>query len=362
VTWTLPESRSVTPPRSHSAAFGSVHLQILGERVVSSPNESFAQDERQNIFFQYFEFAPDAMLVVDERGTVKQVNAKTEEAFGYTRSELIGRPVETLVPERFAAGDTAFRNGVGVRKDGTEFPIDIMISPVQTKEGPMILASVRGRDCKNEDKLAEEVKRSATLLKEVHHRVKNNLQIVSSLLYLRSTQDVDPSVRQVLRECQARVRSIGLIHEKLYRSPVHGKINLADYINDFVAELIRTYEIPGNRIQVHTRLEPAYVGADTVLPCALIVHELVSNVFLHAFPNQESGEVRVELGFEDGRHVLSVQDNGSGMPDLRQASNSLGLTLVRDLATQLRGQLEVEVAKGTRVRILFSEIEASLQR
>jgi two-component sensor histidine kinase len=171
-------------------------------------------------------------------------------------------------------------------------------------------------------------------------------------------QDVDPSVRRVLKECQARVRSIGLIHEKLYRSPVHGSINFADYINDFVVELIRTYEVPGNKVHVQTRLEPTHVGVETVLPCALILHELVSNVFLHAFPNEESGELKIELGFENGRHVLSVEDNGAGMPDLRQASNSLGLTLVRDLVTQLRGQLEVEVGKGTRVRILFSEIDA----
>jgi len=107
------------------------------------------------------------------------------------------------------------------------------------------------------------------------------------------------------------------------------------------------------------RLEPIYVGADTVLPCALIVHELVSNVFLHAFPSKESGDVKVELGLENGQYVLSVQDNGTGMPDLRQASNALGLTLVRDLVTQLRGQLEVEVASGTRVRILFSEINTT---
>jgi PAS domain S-box-containing protein len=327
---------------------------------VSIPNEPFAQEEHQDIFFQFFEHAPDALLVVDDQGTVKQANAKSEEAFGYKRSELIGKSVETLVPERIGNGDPGLRNGVGVRKDGSEFPIDITISPVQTKQGAMILAAVRDTaDTRANDKLADEVARCATLLKEVHHRVKNNLQIVSSLLYLRSTQGVDPSVRQVLKECQARVRSISLIHEKLYRSHVRGKINLADYLNDFVAELIRTYEIPGDRIRVQTRLEPTYVGADTVLPCALIVHELVSNVFLHAFPSKESGDVKVELGLENGQYVLSVQDNGTGMPDLRQASNALGLTLVRDLVTQLRGQLEVEVANGTRVRILFSEINTT---
>jgi PAS domain S-box-containing protein len=326
-----------------------------GKCVESSPKDPVAQDEQQNLFFQLFEFAPDALLVVDQEGTVKQANAKTEQAFGYSRSEIIGLSVETLVPERFAASSNA--QMIGVRKDGTEFPVDIMLSPVQTIEGPMIVAAVRDTTDRNNE-LAVEVARSATLLKEVHHRVKNNLQIVSSLLYLRSTQNVDSSVRRVLKECQARVRSIGLIHEKLYRSPIYGKINFADYINDFVAELIRTYEIPGNRVQVKTHLEPTYVGADTILPCALILHELVSNAFIHAFPNEKSGdELRIELGTENGRHVLSVQDNGTGMPDLRQASNSLGLTLVRDLVTQLRGQLEVEVGKGTRVRILFSEIE-----
>lgn len=323
---------------------------------MSRTNEPSAE---RDIFFQCFEFAPDAILVVDERGTVKEANAKTEATFGYTRSELIGKPVDVLVPETVASGDSDFHNTVGVRKDGSEFPVDIMLRPVDTNQGRMIVAAVReGSDRSKTDKLAQEVARSATLLKEVHHRVKNNLQIVSSLLYLRSTQDVDPSVTKALRECQARVRSIGLIHEKLYRSSIYGKINFAEYMNDFIVELTRTYQIPGDRIRVQARIAPTYLAPETVLPCALIVHELVSNVFRHAFPDDKSGDIKIELGLEEGRHVLTVQDNGVGMTDLREASNSLGLTLIRDLVSQLRGQLEIEVSNGTRVRIAFSEIEA----
>jgi two-component sensor histidine kinase len=327
---------------------------------MTDPNEPLRPNDQPDLFFQLFEFSPDALLVFDERGNVKQANARTEEAFGYPRYEMIGRPVETLVPGPLLPSGGTELPCVGIRKDGTEFPIDIVLSPVETKDGQMIVAALRNSaDRRKTEVLAEQVSRSATLLKEVHHRVKNNLQIISSLLHLRSMQDVNPAVTRVLQECEARVRSIALIHEKLYRSPVFGKLNFADYISDFVAELIRTYQIPGESIQIKTHLQPTYLGMDTVLPCALIVHELVSNVFLHAFADRESGEVNIELGVEQGRYVLTVRDNGVGMSDLRQASSSLGLTLVRDLVTQLRGQLEIEVSGGTRVRVTFSEIEQS---
>jgi PAS domain S-box-containing protein len=326
---------------------------------MADPSEPLRATD-QDLYFQLFEFAPDALLVFDEQGNVKQANARTEEAFGYPRSEMIGRPVTSLVPMPLSPSSRTELPGIGIRKDGTEFPIDIMLSPVETKDGQVIVAALRNsKERPKTRELAEQVSRSATLLKEVHHRVKNNLQIISSLLYLRSVQDANPAVTRVLQECQARVRSIALIHEKLYRSPIYGKLNFADYISDFVAELIRTYEVPGERVQVKTRLEPTHMGMDTVLPCALILHELVSNVFLHAFQGRESGEVHVELGVDQGRYVLTVRDNGVGMPDLRQASASLGLTLVRDLVTQLRGQLEIEVSDGTRVRVTFSEIDQS---
>jgi len=327
---------------------------------MTDPNEPLRPVDEQDLFFQLFEFAPDALLVFDERGNVRQANARTEEAFGYARSEMIGRPVETLVTGRLSPFRRAELPGIGIRKDGTEFPIDIALSPVETKNGQVMVVALRNsREQRHADELAAQVSRSATLLKEVHHRVKNNLQIISSLLHLRSLQDANPAVTRVLQECQARVRSIALIHEKLYRSPVYGKLNFADYIGDFVAELIRTYQISAEKIKVKTHLEPTHLGMDTVLPCALILHELVSNVFLHAFPDGEFGEVNIELGTDQGRFVLTVRDNGVGMSDLRQASSSLGLTLVRDLVTQLRGQLEVEVSGGTRVRVTFSEIDQS---
>ena len=233
---------------------------------MTDPNEPLRPGDEQDLFFQLFEFAPDALLVFDERGNVKQANARTEEAFGYARSEMIGRPVETLVTGQLSPFRRAEMPGVGIRKDGTEFPIDIVLSPVKTRDGQVMVVALRNsRENRQADELAAQVSRSATLLKEVHHRVKNNLQIISSLLHLRSLQDANPAVTRVLQECQARVRSIALIHEKLYRSPVYGKLNFADYIDDFVAELIRTYQVPGekNKSQNTSRADASGHGHGT---------------------------------------------------------------------------------------------------
>ncbi|MEZ5412804.1 MAG: PAS domain-containing protein [Opitutaceae bacterium] len=197
------------------------------------------------------------------------------------------------------------------------------------------------------------------LLKEVHHRVKNNLQIITSLLRLESGR-ATPSVRPVLVEMQGRVRSMGLLHETIYRAGVFGRVNLAVYLEGLCVQLNRAQGGGLDRVQLATRFEPVEVGIDQAIPCGLILNELVTNAYKHAFPAGRlptAPAMQVTLTRAAAETVcLRVADNGIGLPPdfaLEQLS-SLGLNLVRDLAVQLHGELAVDGSAGTTIKVTFA--------
>jgi two-component sensor histidine kinase len=195
------------------------------------------------------------------------------------------------------------------------------------------------------------------LLKEIHHRVKNNLQIVSSLLYLQSRKTSDDQVLSVLRESQTRVRSMALIHEKLYQCDDFANINLEDYIRSLTSYLFNSYGVAPQMVTLHVNVESAPLGLDRAIPCGLIINELVSNALKYAFPTGKRGEIVIDLLHGgDGKVVLTVKDDGVGLPDGMDITDtpSLGLQLVNTLVKQLDGTIEVESAGGTAFRMVLS--------
>lgn len=194
-------------------------------------------------------------------------------------------------------------------------------------------------------------------MKEVHHRVKNNLQIVSSLLNLQSTKMNDPSGLAMLQDSQNRVRSMALIHEKLYRSQDLARVDIGEYARHLAAELFRTYRASAQTIMLEVNAaKDIWLGIDQALPVGLILNELVSNSLKHAFPEGRTGRVRIELERNTSDAVeLIVADNGVGLPgdlDFRQ-TGSLGLQLVMTLVDQLAGTIELDSADGTVFRVTF---------
>lgn len=199
------------------------------------------------------------------------------------------------------------------------------------------------------------------LLKEIHHRVKNNLQIVYSLLRLQQRRIQDKRAANILLESQNRIKSIALIHEKLYRSETLAHINLRQYIPTLAASLFSSYNIHTNIIMLKTTIDDVALDIDTVIPCGLIINELVSNALKYAFPDDRPGEIAITLYASSDRAVnLVVHDNGIGMPaELELAhTDSLGLKLVRDLVQQLEGTLTLNRHAGTEFRITFAGSEA----
>lgn len=208
-----------------------------------------------------------------------------------------------------------------------------------------------------EKQLRLSLKEKEVLLKEIHHRVKNNLQIISSLLNLQSGYVQDPQTLEIFRDSESRVRSMALIHEKLYRSRNLAQIDLGEYIRELAAYLSRSQNASGRGISLSVQADQVFLDVEAAVPCGLILNELISNALKHAFPGGRPGQVSIKLNAAcDGRLTLVVADNGRGFPpglDF-QATESLGLQLVNILVSQLNGAIELNSECGTEFRITLA--------
>jgi len=322
------------------------------------------------------DLADDAIISVDQDQRIVLFNQGAERMFGYSADAVLGQTLDILLPQHllaahrqhvreFAASPvTARRMGErqeirARRKDGTEFPAEASISKVEVNGTTMFTAIVRDA---TERMLAEEILRNSlrekeALLKEIHHRVKNNLQVVSSLLGLQSRAVVDHDMRKMFQESQDRVHSMALLHESLYQSQSLSQIDFPVYIRQLAAHLFHSYGVSAERIHLRTDLDKLYLSLDAAVPCGLIINELVSNSLKYAFPDGREGEVRISLRQNaDGTAQLIVADNGVGLKaDVDWVNTrSLGLRLVRTLAEQLGATIELHTNTGTEVQLAFA--------
>jgi two-component sensor histidine kinase len=200
------------------------------------------------------------------------------------------------------------------------------------------------------------------LLKEIHHRVKNNLQVISSLLNLQSSYITDEQSSQMFRESQNRVRSMALIHEKLYQSSDLARIDFAGYVRELSDYLFRMYGAKSHNIKLEVNVDDVPLDIDTAIPCGLIINELISNSLKYGFPaetekRKPEGEIRVGLcAGNDDKLILTVSDNGTGFPENLdfQNTDSLGLQLVNTLTGQLEGDIQLDRKAGTTFNITFA--------
>ena len=210
-----------------------------------------------------------------------------------------------------------------------------------------------------EEQIKNSLQEKETLLKEIHHRVKNNLQIISSLLYLQSSALGDPVARQALRESQDRVRSMGLVHEQLYRSSNFSAVDFGEHLKELTANIAGSYGAMNPRVRVETELESVAVDLDLAIPVSLIFNEILTNAFKHAFPRERAGKIDVAF-HRDGSDnlVLRVSDDGVGLPENLnwETAPSLGLKIVRNLTEQIHGELHAQSAAGvTTFQLSFSD-------
>ena len=519
-------------------AAGVTHPSAIEERLVAAdagddrgddvpleavPVPDAGRDWSKSAFRSVLESLPDAIVVVDQAGLIRLVNQQTEELFGYRRAELAGRPVELLVPPRFRVRHVTQRNsyfanprvrpmgaGVqlfGLRKNGTEFPVEISLSPIETEHGTLAASTIRditqkkqaeaqlhsaearyrtlveeipavtfmaaldggvqelyvspqieqllgftqkewlenpilwyaqlhpddrdrwhrefartcatgahflseyrflardgsvvwvhgeaqmvrdahGRplflqgvafditDRKNAEEmlrqandelerqvaertaaLAASLKEKEVLLKEVHHRVKNNLQLISTMHRSQARALADPNVTPAFNAMQDRLKSIADIHEHLYQAEDLAHIDFGQYVRSLSSSLIRSFR-PDVSLKID--VQNVFFDIDTAIPCGLIVNELLSNCLKYAFPGQ-AGEISVSVRRDGENCVLTVRDNGSGFPedlDIHD-TESLGLEIVTSQVDKLDGTIALVRSPGTTFTITFPEESAA---
>jgi len=198
--------------------------------------------------------------------------------------------------------------------------------------------------------------------KEIHHRVKNNLQVISSLLFLESENFKDKEIVEAFLDSRNRVRSMALIHEELYQSGDMSTIDFADYTRNLLNFLTKSYFMESKKIKLNSKIENVYLGMDTAIPLGMIINELVSNSLKHGFPHTIEGNVNVTLELDGNEFTLQISDDGIGFPEsinFRQTT-SLGLQLVTTLVEQINGTIELENNRGTSFKIRFKEFKCKV--
>lgn len=210
----------------------------------------------------------------------------------------------------------------------------------------------------DENKIKESLKEKEILLQEIHHRVKNNLQVISSLLRLQSRFIKDPEALEIFKESQNRVSSIALVHEKLYHSPDLASINFSEYIRNLSKDIFHFFHSKAQNIKLKLELDEIFLNIETAIPCGLIINELVTNSLKHAFLPEQKGEITLKL-FKDGDKItLIVKDNGRGLPPGIEVNNTetFGLQLVYFLNKRINGVIKLNTSQGTSFKICFEEL------
>jgi two-component sensor histidine kinase len=208
----------------------------------------------------------------------------------------------------------------------------------------------------SEQQLKASLKEKEILLKEIHHRVKNNMAVVSSLLHLQSLYVKDDDLKKIFSESRNRISAMALVHEKLYQSKDFIEINLKEYIQTLIDNLFSSYNINKEYIRLETDIDNIQLDIDRLIPCGLILNELITNSLKHAFQDRKDGEIRITIKTVDSDKVLfSVSDNGFGLPEDVDVGNpqTLGLKLIASLTRQLRGDIKYDGKEGLSVEILF---------
>ena len=324
--------------------------------------------EAEKVFDLTFNAMPDLITILDKDHKILRVNKAMANRLGVSPEECVGKicfevvhksecPIKNC-PHALLLGDGSEHTSE-VREDNLGGFFLVTATPIIDDNGNTVGSVHVARDITQrkimEDELQKALEDKNVLIKEVHHRVKNNLMIISSMLSLQSRYIKDIEVQNIFKECQDRTRSLAIIHEKLYRSEELNRIRIDEYIESLVSSLYHSYTINSNRIKARVDVENLEFDADTSIPLGLIINELFTNAMKHAFPGERTGQIDVELHSDDDGFKLEVSDNGVGFPEGLDYKNvdSLGLRLVNSLTEQIDGKLELEKGESTRFIVTF---------
>ena len=342
------------------------------EDITERKRAEQAVEESERRFRAIFETAQEVIFLKDKDLRYALANPAAAKLFGRSADAFAGCTDEDLFgreeAERCTAGDRRVLAGEVVEEESVRTVGDRVIVfhtikvPIRNESGAIVGVCGIARDTterrRMEEALRASVREKEVLIKEVHHRVKNNMQIISSILSLQSGSVRDPAARECLAECQNRIRSMALVHEKLYRSGNLSRIDFAEYLRSLTAALFHACRTDADRVRLDFSAADVSLDVNTAIPCGLIANELIINALKHGFPGERTGSLRIGLdNLGDGRYRMVVADDGAGFPkdlDFRM-TETLGLQLVTLLVGQLDGTIELDRERGTAFTITFND-------
>ncbi|MFH1571760.1 MAG: histidine kinase dimerization/phosphoacceptor domain -containing protein, partial [Gemmatimonadota bacterium] len=343
----------------HTARFGaSLQAEIDQRRQAEARLE-----DSEARFRRVFEYSNDAIFLLDPGlNELLDVNPRASLLLEYTREELLGLPLSVLFADEVvrlqAFALSVVEEGSGWMEElacrtrtGHRLAAEMSASAIELAGRTCIIALLRDitERKRTEGQILSDLRHKEILLREVHHRVKNNLQIVASLLALQAGQTSDAGARRLFDDCRNRVGSIALIHEQLYRAHDLAHVDLREYVRTLAEQIFRSYGVAPRAVQLVLEVEVGHLDVEQAIPCGLIVNELVSNALKYGFPGGRRGRVGIGLRRgDDDQLCLRVWDDGVGFPEEADlgASPSLGLRLVDSLVHQLGGHLDLDRRTG----------------
>ncbi|MDH5716243.1 MAG: PAS domain S-box protein [Spirochaetia bacterium] len=345
-------------------------LNILGEELLAS---TVSREYLNNIV----QSMTDILFVLNEKKEIQTINDIALEILGYKDEELHGQNINILffgelpsVLDFQNKKENSFTQKIETSlksKYGKEVPVIFSSSIMSEKDGSFkgivcIASDITERKkteqalFEREEKIKKSLKEKEILLKEIHHRVKNNLQVIMSLLYLQSINIKDKNTLALFQDSQNRIKSMALVHEQLYRSKNLADIDMSIYYKELIKQIYKTYAVTSNDITVETDIKNVFLGINIAVPCGLIANELISNAFKHAFEKEnKENKIMIKMRKEAKNFELIVKDNGKGIPENIDIykSDTLGMTLVNTLVTQIEGSLQISVENGSLFKIIF---------
>ncbi len=357
---------------------GEVVSILIVSRDISERIRSEEELQQKNLLLEkIIENNPVGMWIADKNGNILRHNKAAELIWGVTNQWSLekvdairgwwadtGKEIkkgEWALDRASKYGETSLNEIIDIECfDGEKKTIINSAVPIMNSEGDIESILVINQDITQLKKMEKELKGSLAekdmLMKEIHHRVKNNLQIILSLFNLQKNYSLNRTIEEVFTDSQNRIRSMILVHDKLYRRGGISELDLSDYLTELILEVQKSFSDSDKNIDVDLKLAKITATIDDAIVIGLIVNELIVNAFKYAFREMKNGAIMVCLNVQVDKNILTIKDNGAGIPAEIQFNNtkSLGLLLVNSLVTQLKGKIELIRKEGTEFRITFS--------